>query len=53
MVLKTQIDEFFQYEANGMGGESQKCSLRVRLAIFQILESRGPVGLFGADLWYF
>ena len=52
VVLKTGFDGFFRYEANGMGGESQKCSLRVRLALFQILENQGSSGLFGADFWY-
>ena len=53
MVLKTQVDGFFRYEANGMGGESQKCNLRVRLTVFHILEKYGLGGLFGADFWYF
>ena len=53
VVLKTQVDGFFRYEANGMGGETQKCDLRVRLAVVQILEKQGLGGLFGANFWYF
>ena len=39
-ILKTQVDRFFLYEANGMGGETQKCNLRLRLGVFQILKIR-------------
>ena len=38
VVLKTQVDMFFRYEANGMGGETLKCDLRIHLAVFQILK---------------
>ena len=44
---------FFRYKANGMGGETQKFDLRVRLAVFQILKNQGVWGLFGLDFWYF
>ena len=47
MVLKTQVDGFFRYKANGMGGETQKCDLRGRLAVFHILENQGRFGLLG------
>ena len=38
-ILKTQVDGFFRYEANGMGGETQKCSLGLHLGVFQIMKS--------------
>ena len=47
MVLKTQVDGFFRYEANGMGGETQKRRLRLRLDVFQILKSQGILGCGG------
>ena len=34
VILKTQVDGFFRYEASGMGGETQKCSLRLCLGVF-------------------
>ena len=36
----TGLDGFLRYEANGMGGETQKCRLRLRLGVFQILGIR-------------
>ena len=47
VILKTQVDGFFRYEANGVGGETQKCSLRLRLGVFQILKSRVNLGGLG------
>ena len=47
VVLKTQVDGFFRYGANGMGGETQKCSLGLCLGVFQILESRCRFGCLG------
>ena len=38
VILKIQVDGFFLYEAYGKGGKTQKCSLRPRLGVFQILE---------------
>ena len=39
-VLKTQVDGFFRYEANGVGGKAQKRRLGLRLGVFQILRFR-------------
>ena len=39
-ILKTQVDGFFRYEANGVGGETQKRRLEPRLGVFQILGFR-------------
>ena len=36
----TGLDGFLRYEANGMSGETQKCRLRLRLGVFQILGFR-------------
>ena len=47
------LDGFFRYKGTGMGGESQKCDLRARLADFQILENQGNGELLGCDFWYF
>ena len=51
VVLKRLVDRFFRDEGPGMGGERHKYDLKVRLAVFQFLDSRGPVGLFGGDFW--
>ena len=53
VILKTQVDGFFRYEANGVGGETQKCSLRLRLGIFSNSEKSGQIGWFGLGFWYF
>ena len=39
VVLKSGFDGFFRDKGSGMGGETQKCDLRVRLAVFQILKN--------------
>ena len=44
VILKTQVDGFFRYEANGMGSETQKHDLRVRLGVFQISKSLDRFG---------
>ena len=33
-ILKRWVDGFFRDEGPGVGGERQKCDLRVRLAVF-------------------
>ena len=39
-ILKRWIDGFFLDRGPGMGNEGQKCDLRVRLAVFQIMKTR-------------
>ena len=46
-VLKTQVDGFFRYKANGVGGETQKRRSRLCLDVFQILKSRADWVIWG------